>query len=49
MAPRENHTPLTAFRIPAELKSAAAEKAKSEGKTLTAVVVELLTRYVKRR
>lgn len=49
MAPRENHTPLSSFRIPADLKAAAAEKARAEGKTLTAVVVELLTRYVKRR
>lgn len=49
MTPRENHTPLTAFRIPAGLKAAAAEKARAEGRTLTAVVVDLLTRYVKRR
>lgn len=40
-------TPLTNFRIPADIKQAAQEKAKSEGKTLTRVVIDLLREYAR--
>jgi predicted HicB family RNase H-like nuclease len=46
--PNQPATKVSAFRIPLDLKAAAAAKAKSEGKTLTDVIVEALTRYVKR-
>lgn len=47
--PNKPKTPVTNFRIPEDLKRAAVERAASEGKTLTDVVVESLTRYVKRK
>lgn len=40
-------TPLTNFRIPADIKRAAQEKAKAEGKTLTRVVIDLLREYAR--
>jgi predicted HicB family RNase H-like nuclease len=45
MAPNQPKTPVSNFRIPAELKERAAAKAASEGKTLTDVVVEHLREY----
>lgn len=47
--PNKPKTPVTGFRIPPELKAAAAERAAAEDKTLTDVVVESLERYVKRK
>lgn len=47
--PNKPKTPVTNFRIPEDLKRAAVEKAQAEGKTLTDVVVEALSRYVKRK
>lgn len=44
--PNQPKTPITNFRIPVELKSAATKKAASEGRTLTDVVNESLARYV---
>lgn len=49
MTPDPNHTPVTGFRIPPDVKAAAVERARAEGKTLTDVVVEHLRRYGKRR
>lgn len=46
--PNKPKTPITGFRIPPDLKAAAAEKAAREGKTLTDVVVAALERYVRR-
>lgn len=46
MAPMTK-TPVSNFRIPAELKAMAQAKATAEGKTLTDVIVELLTKYTK--
>ena len=40
-------TPLTNFRIPADIKEAAQEKAKREGKTLSRVVIDLLREYAR--
>ena len=40
-------TPHSTFRIPLDLKKAAAEKAAAEGKTLTDVITEALNRYVR--
>lgn len=40
-------TPVTNFRIPADIKAAAQAKAESEGKTLTRVVVDLLREYAR--
>jgi predicted HicB family RNase H-like nuclease len=45
--PNRPKTPQTPFRIPAELKQAAQAKARAEGRTLTDVVLDALTRYVK--
>lgn len=45
--PNAPKTPHSSFRIPAELKQAAAEKAKANGTDLTAVIVKALERYVK--
>lgn len=43
--PNKPRTPITGFRIPEDVKQAAVERATSEGKTLTDVVVEALRRY----
>lgn len=43
--PNKPKTPISGFRIPEDVKAAAVERAKSEGKTLTDVVVEYLRRY----
>jgi len=40
-------TPLTNFRIPADIKQAAQEKAEREGKTLSRVVIDLLREYAR--
>lgn len=45
--PNKPKTPISGFRIPEDVKTAAAERAASEGKTLTDVVVEHLRRYGK--
>lgn len=47
--PNKPKTPVSGFRIPTDLKAKAAEKAERDGKTLTDIVVEALTRYVKRK
>lgn len=47
--PNKPKTPISGFRIPEDVKAAAAARAKVEGKTLTDVVVEHLRRYGKRR
>lgn len=39
-------TPISPFRIPADLKTRASAKAAGEGKTLTDVVLDLLRGYV---
>ena len=44
--PNKPKTPISGFRIPQELKDAAAKKATEEGRTLTDVVLEALRRYV---
>jgi hypothetical protein len=41
----DNHTRPSSFRIPTDLKKAAAAKAAQEGRTLTDVIVEFLRRY----
>lgn len=45
--PNKPKTPTSTFRIPTELKTAAQERAEAEGKTLTDVVVDALTKYAK--
>lgn len=45
--PNKPKTPQTPFRIPAELKAAAVEKAQAEGRTLTDVVLTALRQYVR--
>ena len=45
--PNQPATPVTAIRIPLELKAQVAEKAAAEGTNLSAVVIAALTRYVK--
>jgi hypothetical protein len=40
-------TPVSNFRIPPDLKQKAKEKAASEGRTLTDVIVEFLRRYTR--
>jgi hypothetical protein len=47
--PNKPKTPVTGFRIPEDIKTAAVERATAEGKTLTDVVVEHLRRYGKRK
>lgn len=47
--PNKTRTPITGFRIPEDVKTAAVERATAEGKTLTDVVVEHLRRYGKRK
>jgi hypothetical protein len=44
--PDQAKTPHSSFRIPPDVKAAAAAKAGAEGRDLTAVVVELLRGYV---
>lgn len=46
VSPNQPKTPVSAFRLPPDLKAKAAEKAEREGRTLTSVVIELLTEYV---
>ena len=48
VSPNQPATPISGFRIPVELKAAAAAKAKAEGKTLTDVVIECLREYASR-
>lgn len=43
--PNKPKTPTTPFRIPADVKQAAAQRAKREGETLTAVVLRALREY----
>lgn len=45
--PNKPKTPITGFRIPEDVKTAAVERAQAEGKTLTDVVVAYLRRYGK--
>lgn len=45
--PNKPKTPTSTFRIPVELKTAAQERAEAEGKTLTDVVVDALSKYAK--
>lgn len=47
MIDRMATTPVSNFRIPADIKDAAARKAGAEGKTLTRVVVDLLREYAR--
>ena len=47
--PNKPKTPTSTFRIPVELKTAAQKRAEAEGKTLTDVVVDALTKYAKGR
>lgn len=44
-----NRTPITAIRIPVELKARVAEKAAAEGTTLSSVVIRALERYAGKR
>lgn len=46
VVPNKPKTPVSAFRIPLELKAAAQEKAKAQGEGLTAVIVRALEEYV---
>jgi predicted DNA-binding protein len=47
LSPNQPRTPITAFRLPPNLKTASTSKASSEGRTLTSVVIERLEEYVK--
>jgi len=47
LMPDKPKTPHSTFRIPLDLKAAAAEKAAEEGKTLTDVITEALVKYTK--
>lgn len=47
MADPDKPTPVSAFRIPLDLKTAAQTKAKERGETLTAVIIRALRRYVR--
>lgn len=49
LVPNKPKTPISGFRIPADVKAAAVERATAEGKTLTDVVVDCLRRYGKRK
>lgn len=40
-------TPVSNFRIPADIKEAATKKAEAEGKTLSRVVIDLLREYAR--
>jgi hypothetical protein len=44
--PNQPKTPHTSFRIPADLKTEAVAKAAAEDRTLTDVIVALLSEYV---
>lgn len=44
--PNKPATSISSFRIPPDVKTAAAERAASEGRTLTDVIVDLLCAYV---
>lgn len=44
--PNQPKTPHTSFRIPPDVKEAAVARAETEGRTLTAVIVDLLERYI---
>jgi len=46
VASKLNHTPPRSFRPPPALWKAAQERAASEGRTITDVLVELLVEYV---
>jgi predicted HicB family RNase H-like nuclease len=46
MAPNKPRTPVSNFRIPPDLKTRAQTKAAEEGKTLTAVILNLLREYI---
>lgn len=48
LVPNKPKTPVTAIRIPLELKAQVMEKAAAEGTNLSAIVNAALTRYVKR-
>ena len=47
LMPDKPKTPHSTFRIPLDLKNAAAQKAAEEGKTLTDVITEALAKYTK--
>lgn len=47
MMGRVTTTPVTNFRIPVDIKKAAQEKAKAEGKSLSRVVIDYLREYVR--
>lgn len=49
VSPNQPATPISSFRIPADVKNAAAAKAKDEGRTLTDVIVEALREYAGQR
>lgn len=44
---RVTETPVSNFRIPADIKEAAQAKAAAEGKTLSRVVIDLLREYAR--
>lgn len=48
VSPNKPKTPVSAFRIPLDLKAAAQAKAKERGEDLTAVVIRGLEAYVKK-
>jgi len=45
LMPNKPKTPVSTFRIPLDVKAKAAERAEAEGKTVTDVVIEALTKY----
>lgn len=47
--PNKPKTPLSNFRIPTDLKTAAQTKARRRGETLTDVVIRKLDEYVKEK
>ena len=47
--PNQPKTPVTAIRIPLDLKARVAEKAAAEGTNLNAVVIAALERYDKKK
>lgn len=49
VVPNKPKTPVSAFRIPKDLKAAAQAKAKERGEDLTAVVIRGLETYVKKK
>lgn len=48
MPDRPGHTPRRTIRVPDELWEAAKEKADSQGRTISEVIVRALERYVRR-